>query len=167
MCPKSHVSFHALFARVQLYVRRVKNCPTHLNAEERRPLLVEYVPAVEAPVHPGGEEDGGPGGAPAPVRQVLRVGAGPHDGGLLDVLGPDARAPIAHRQEVLWEARVSLEGVDGAEVRVVHRRYLLRARLGLLVAGEHAPCAKIKLTHGSGRLAFKTASANKKKHELL
>ena len=74
---------------------------SYLDAEERRPLLVEDVPAVEAAVHPRGEEDGGPRGAPAAVRQVLRVRAGPHDRGLLDVLGPDARAPVAHGKKVL------------------------------------------------------------------
>ena len=73
----------------------------YLYAEERRPLLVEYVPAVEAAVPPRGEEDGGPRGAPAAVGEVLGVGAGPHDGRLLDVLGPDARAPVAHGKKVL------------------------------------------------------------------
>ena len=74
---------------------------TCLDAEERRPLLVEDVPAVEAAVPPRGEEDGGARGAPAAVGQVLRVRARPHDGRLLDVLRPDARAPVTHRQEVL------------------------------------------------------------------
>ena len=73
----------------------------YLDAEQRRPLLVEDVPAVEAAVHPRGEEDGGTRGAPAAVRQVLRVRARPHDRGLLDVLRPDARAPVAHGEKVL------------------------------------------------------------------
>ena len=93
--PVVHVSVpYQLIIQVQVsYV--------YLDAEQRRPLLVEDVPAVEAAVHPRGEEDGGPRGAPAAVGEVLGVGAGPHDGRLLDVLGPDARAPVAHGEKVL------------------------------------------------------------------
>ena len=46
------------------------------DAEQWRPLLVEDVPSVQASVHPSREEDGGSGGTPAPVSQVLSVGAG-------------------------------------------------------------------------------------------
>ena len=46
-----------------------------LEREDGRPLLVEDVPGVHVAVLPGHEEDGGPGGAPAPVQQALRVGA--------------------------------------------------------------------------------------------
>ena len=75
---------------------------SHLDGQYGRLLLVEDVPGVQDPVLPRREEHGGPGGAPAPVSQVLRVRAevrdgqetitisvpapGPHNGALLDVL---------------------------------------------------------------------------------
>ena len=71
----------------------------------------------------GGEEDTGASGRPATVRQVLGVragtgtwllllcpsgGPGPHDGALLDVLGPDPGTPVTHRQEVLTRGRITV-----------------------------------------------------------
>ena len=69
----------------------------------------------------------------------------PHDGGLLDVLGPDPGAPVSHGEEVLGEAGVALERVDGAVVGVVDGRDLLVHRLRLLVAGEHAAWGRNRL----------------------
>ena len=76
----------------------------YLDGENWRLLLVENVPGVQHSVLSGREEDGGSGGTPAAVSEVLRVGAGPHDGALLDVLGPDPGAPVAHRQEILYQS---------------------------------------------------------------
>lgn len=45
---------------------------------------------------------------------------GPHDGGLLDILWPDAGGPISNSQEILWKEGVPLEGVNGAMVSAVH-----------------------------------------------
>ena len=53
----------------------MKGIVGHLDAQQWRPLLVQDVPSVEAAVHPRGEEDRGPGRAPAPVGQVFRVRA--------------------------------------------------------------------------------------------
>ena len=62
----------------------------------------------------------------------------PHDRTLLDVLRPNPRAPVADSEEVLGEARVPLQGVDGAVVGVVDGSDLLVSGLHLLVAREHA-----------------------------
>ena len=62
----------------------------------------------------------------------------PHDRALLDVLRPNPRAPVADSEEVLGEARVPLQGVDGAVVGVVDGSDLLVSGLHLLVAREHA-----------------------------
>ncbi len=59
---------------------------------------------------------------------------GPHDGRLLDVLWPDPCTPVPDGQEVLGEARIALEGVHGAEVRVIDGGDALVRGLGLLVA---------------------------------
>ena len=53
---------------------------SHLDGQYGRLLLVEDVPGVQDPVLPRREEHGGPGGAPAPVSQVLRVRAEVSDG---------------------------------------------------------------------------------------
>ena len=62
---------------------------------------------------------------------------GPHDGGLLDVLGPDPCGPVGHSQEVLREKWVPLQGVDGAMMAAVGAHDLLGGRLGLAVARHH------------------------------
>ena len=64
----------------------------------------------------------------------------PHDGGLLDVLRPYPGAPVPHGEEVLREARVSLQGVDRAEMGVVDGRDPLVGGLGFLVAEKDAAC---------------------------
>ena len=53
----------------------MKSIVRDFDAEQWRPLLVQDIPSVEAAVHPRGEEDRGPGRAPAPVGQVFRVRA--------------------------------------------------------------------------------------------
>ena len=62
-------------AALVVHLDAVDRVVAHLDGEQRRLLLVEDVPGVHVAVLPGHEEDGGPGGAPAPVQQALRVGA--------------------------------------------------------------------------------------------
>lgn len=57
----------------------------HLDAEQRRALLVQNVPRVQTPIHTRGEEDGGTRWTPTSIGQIFGVGTGPHDGGFLDV----------------------------------------------------------------------------------
>ena len=69
-------------------------------------LLVEEVPQLAHPVHPGGEEEGEPGGGPGARRQPRHARPHPHDGAVLQVLAPDLARVPRHRQEVLGIERV-------------------------------------------------------------
>jgi hypothetical protein len=107
---------------------------SHFHAQQWRPLLVQNVPGIQTPIHPGGKKDRGSGGTPAPIRQVFCVGTCPHDRRLFDVLGPDPGTPVSNGEKVLWEAGIPLEGIDRAKMGVVHGRDSLIGGLGLFIA---------------------------------
>ena len=67
---------------------------------------MKEVPDLHIAVHPGGEEHGDLGGAPAASRQSGRAGLHPHDGRGLEVLTPDLGGGVANSQEVLRVERV-------------------------------------------------------------
>lgn len=98
----------------------VQNRLWHLEAERGVTLFEQDVPDVQHAVHLYSEEDRGPDRTPAGVHQVrhlvsaetqcwfelepmwmwrwrrVEFSLGPHDGWLLDILGPDPGGPVSH-----------------------------------------------------------------------
>ena len=97
-------------------------------------MLENEVPHVKSAVHLGGEKDARPDWRPLSVGQVGHVVLGPHDRVVLDLLGPDARRPVAHREEVLGKEGIALQAVDGSVVARINVGDLLGVRLAASIA---------------------------------
>mmetsp|Transcript_11890 Transcript_11890/g.46036 ORF Transcript_11890/g.46036 Transcript_11890/m.46036 type:complete len:311 (+) Transcript_11890:659-1591(+) len=131
-----------------LDVERGQRLVRHLDAQRRVALLVVVVPHVHLAVHLDGEENARPRGRPRASREVRPVVPRRHDRGL-DVLHPHPRGPVPDRHEVLWEPRVSLQGVHRSVVAVKRRADAIGGRLSLAVAHQHG--ALLGSDHELGR----------------